>query len=135
MPVVVSYVPTQVGFVALGAAIAEAQLRATTLVVVNVAVNSDFATPTFADAKDLDAVEARLTELGISHEIVQITDAADVADAVLSVAERVSASMLVVGLRRRSAVGKLLLGSNAQRIVLEASCPVLTVKIADATRA
>ena len=38
------------------------------------------------------------------------------------------ADLIVIGLRRRSLVGKLLLGSNAQEILLDAECPVLAVK-------
>lgn len=39
-------------------------------------------------------------------------------------------SVLVIGLRRRTAVGKLLLGSTAQEILMTVSCPVLCVRAA-----
>ena len=35
---------------------------------------------------------------------------------------------IVMGVRRRSKVGKLLFGSTAQYIILNASCPVVTVR-------
>lgn len=52
----------------------------------------------------------------------------DEADAVLDLGTENQASLIVVGVRRRSPVGKFLLGSAAQRIILEAEVPVLTVK-------
>jgi nucleotide-binding universal stress UspA family protein len=52
----------------------------------------------------------------------------DPAEDLLKVAEEVSAELIIIGLRRRSPVGKLILGSNAQRILLDAPCPVLAVK-------
>ncbi|SOD98198.1 universal stress protein [Blastococcus haudaquaticus] len=52
----------------------------------------------------------------------------DAADEVLRVAQEVSASVIVIGLRKRSPVGKLLMGSSAQRILLDADRPVLAVK-------
>ena len=50
------------------------------------------------------------------------------ADDLIAVAEEVGADFIVIGLRRRTPVGKLIMGSNAQRILLEAPCPVLAVK-------
>jgi len=50
------------------------------------------------------------------------------AEEILRVAEEVSADMIVIGLRRRSLVGKLFLGSTSQQIIIDADCPVVTVK-------
>ncbi len=52
----------------------------------------------------------------------------DAADELLDTSEEIGAKVIVVGIRRRSAVGKLLLGSNAQRIILGADIPVIAVK-------
>jgi nucleotide-binding universal stress UspA family protein len=52
----------------------------------------------------------------------------EVADEVLQVAREIDASVIVIGLRKRSAVGKLLMGSSALRILLDADRPVLAVK-------
>ena len=35
---------------------------------------------------------------------------------------------IIVGVKRRSKVGKLLMGSTAQYVILQANCPVVTVK-------
>ena len=62
------------------------------------------------------------------REIAGATDAHDSAEELISTAETTDADFIVIGLRRRSPVGKLLLGSNAQRVLLDAACPVLAVK-------
>ncbi|WP_392508786.1 universal stress protein [Naumannella halotolerans] len=46
----------------------------------------------------------------------------------LDASVELGASVLVIGVKHRSAVGKLLLGSNAQSIILDAQIPVLAVK-------
>ena len=64
-------------------------------------------------------------EVSIGHS--PLTDASE---AVVQVAQQHDARLIVLGLRHRSPVGKLILGSTAQRILLEATCPVLAVKAA-----
>ncbi|MFG2053143.1 universal stress protein [Micromonospora sp. NPDC048930] len=70
----------------------------------------------------------RATAAGVEIEIRQDAHTGDVAEEVVRVADQVDASVIVIGLRRRSPVGKLFLGSAAQRILLDADRPVLAVK-------
>jgi nucleotide-binding universal stress UspA family protein len=128
MSIVLGYVPTSGGAVALELAAQQAILRQTTLIVVNIAIGNNFADVTFADEKELDEVAQRLTHLGVTHEIRQIIDATDVAGEILAQAETENAELIVVGLRRSSPLGIVLLGSNAQRIILTAPCPVLSIR-------
>jgi nucleotide-binding universal stress UspA family protein len=128
MTILVSYVPTTAGFWALGAGMEEAKVRGTSLTVVNVGIGLDASGPTFADEKDLDAVRARLIEVGLDHEVRQVIDATTVAEAVLTLAKELTPELIVVGLRRVNPLGIALLGSNAQRIILGASCPVLSIR-------
>jgi nucleotide-binding universal stress UspA family protein len=54
----------------------------------------------------------------------------DAAGEFLDAAQELDASLIVVGVRRRSPVGKLFLGSNAQHIIIGANVPVVAVKAA-----
>ncbi len=47
---------------------------------------------------------------------------------VVEFARELGADQIVIGVRKASKVGKLLFGSNAQYIILNASCPVVTVR-------
>jgi nucleotide-binding universal stress UspA family protein len=128
MTILVGYIPTAEGMVALQLAIREAKLRQTSVEVVNVALRDNFADITFAPEQDLDAVVERLEEAGLPHHVTQVLESVDIAATILETAERVGAELIVVGLRRKSPFGMALLGSNAQRIILTASCPVLSVR-------
>ena len=64
----------------------------------------------------------------VDYEVIDIAVDDSYADALVALADDTAADMIVIGLRRRSPVGKLVLGSNAQRILLDATCPVLAVK-------
>ena len=130
MAIVVGYVPTKEGRAALAAAASEARLRNAKLVVIH----------SNRGGRDLDADEARryedelqavrrqLDEAGTEHEVRQLVRGMEPAEDLIAVAEEVEATLIVIGLRRRTPVGKLILGSNAQRILLDAPCAVLAVK-------
>ena len=115
--IVVGYSARAEGRAALTRALSEARLRDAALIVVN----------TSTDAEAAGLVE-QLTASGLGYEIKTATDAQDSAEELIRTAETAEADFIVIGLRRRSPVGKLLLGSNAQRVLLDAACPVLAVK-------
>jgi nucleotide-binding universal stress UspA family protein len=128
--VVVGYVPDATGYLAVTEAIREARWRDADVVVVNVVDSVGYTRPTAADERDLDALAARLDTEGVPHRIRRLDIGSGTpSDAVLGVAKEVAAELLVVGIHRRSPVGKVLLGSNAQRILLNATCTVLAVRV------
>jgi nucleotide-binding universal stress UspA family protein len=129
MAVVVGYVPTAEGRAALEQAAQECRLRRTRLVVINSQRNRRHDGDEAAgEDQELAGVGALLDKEGLEHEVRQLVAGLEPAEDLIAVAEEVSADMIVIGLRRRSPVGKLILGSNAQRVLLDAPCPVLAVK-------
>jgi nucleotide-binding universal stress UspA family protein len=130
MTIVVGYVPRAEGRAALRRAAEEARLRSTKLVVIN--SNRGGAHLDDEDAvqheRELAEVRQGLDAEGIEHEVRQLVRGLDPAEDLIAVANETGADFIVIGLRRRTPVGKLILGSNAQRILLEAPCPVLAVK-------
>ncbi|MDQ1604625.1 MAG: hypothetical protein QOE01_2470 [Actinomycetota bacterium] len=130
MTIVVGYVPRPEGRAALRRAAEEARRRGTRLVVIN--SNRGGRELDDEDAvqheRELTEVRAQLDAEGIDHEVRQLVRGLDPAEDLIQVATEVQADFIVIGLRRRTPVGKLILGSNAQRILLESPCPVLAVK-------
>jgi nucleotide-binding universal stress UspA family protein len=130
MTIVVGFVPRAEGRAALRRAAEEARLRSTRLVVINSSRGGRELDDEDAvrSEKELAEVRATLDTEGIEHEVRQLVRGNDPAEDLIAVAEETGADFIVIGLRRRTPVGKLILGSNAQRILLEAPCPVLAVK-------
>jgi nucleotide-binding universal stress UspA family protein len=126
--VVVAYLPTPEGEAAFAAGLAESDRRSEPLVLVNSPRTGAPVSNTVADEPTL----ARLRESAAAHNVeldVRLeghTD--DLVDLLLNTADEVDASVIVIGLRHRTAVGKLLMGSNAQQILLQTRRPVLAVK-------
>jgi nucleotide-binding universal stress UspA family protein len=115
--IVVGYSASPEGRAALQRAVSEARLRGAALVVLNT-----------SPEVEPDGPAAELAASGIAYEIQTTTDPQESAEELIRTAETTNADFIVIGLRRRSPVGKLLLGSNAQKVLLDAACPVLAVK-------
>jgi nucleotide-binding universal stress UspA family protein len=128
MSVVVGYIPRGEGEAALAHAVAEARSRQTRLVVVNTSRGDSLVDQRFADEEQLAALEERLAESGVPHQVVQTIRGREASEEILVAAREHRAELVVIGLRHRSPVGKLLMGSTAQKVLLEAACPVLAVK-------
>ncbi|MGI5375197.1 universal stress protein [Streptomyces sp. CA-251387] len=128
MTILVGYVPSPEGEAALRAGIDEARRRGEKLLVVNTSRGDAIVDPRFAQEPDLTHVRQDLAALGIDFDIRQVLGARDAAEEIIDLAEQTDASLVVIGLRRRSAVGKLIMGSAAQQILLGVGCPVLAVK-------
>ncbi|MGY1624326.1 universal stress protein [Geodermatophilus sp. SYSU D00965] len=125
--VVVGVVPNPRGRAALEHAVVEAERRAARLVVVNSSRGDALVDEEFLFGDRLRQLHADLTVSGVPFEVRQPVGR-DVAEELSAVVTETGAELLVIGLRRRSAVGKLLMGSAAQRILLDVDCPVLAVK-------
>jgi len=128
MTIVVGYIPSPEGEAALERAIVEASRNDAKLVVVNSSKGDQLVDDRLIDAKQFHELEARLSAAGINFWIERRSQGADAADQILQVAQAQRAELIVIGLRKRSAMGKFLMGSNAQRILLQAECPVLSLK-------
>ena len=122
MTVLVAYAPAPEGREALTQGIAEAVLRKSDLLIVNVGRGHHGLEP--QEMKDIESqLQAAGRELTVESSVLS-----DPGDAVIQIAQDRDVDMIVVGLRHRSMVGKLILGSTVQRILLNATCPVLAVR-------
>ncbi|NKX51457.1 universal stress protein [Arthrobacter deserti] len=128
MSILVGYIPTPVGEAAASAAIAEAKLRGEKLFVVNSVREGALVDKSVASAEDLARIAAEAAAAGVEVSVLESTHSDDLAEEVLALAEAHDVSLIVIGLRQRSQVGKFIMGSHAQRILLQADRPVLAVK-------
>jgi len=127
MTVVVGYIPDEYGEAALTEGIAEARRRSTRLVVVNATKGDALIDRRYVGEAALTELQSRLAGLDLEHEVRQAVGA-DIAEEMLGVVHDTQAQVLVIGIRHRTPVGKMIMGSVAQQVLLDAPCPVLAVK-------
>jgi nucleotide-binding universal stress UspA family protein len=77
---------------------------------------------------DLDAAEKSVRSQGIAIESHLLIRGMKPGEDLVQFARESGAENIFIGVKRRSKVGKLLFGSNAQYIILKAPCPVTTVR-------
>ncbi len=91
--------------------------------------NSELQRDTIQQAEqNLDHVKQEFATMDLACETHVAVSTLTFGEAIVQFAEQNSIDLIVIGVRRRSKVGKLVFGSNAQLIILTAPCPVLTVK-------
>lgn len=125
MTVLAAYNETTQGDAAFAASVAEAKRREAPLVVLVL-------TPQPDDAPVPSRLGALISQYsGTKVTVAFRSDKIDVADAILDHAERINAEIIVLGSKKRTPVGKFLLGSTTQRVLLDAPVPVLVIKASE----
>jgi nucleotide-binding universal stress UspA family protein len=128
MTVLIGYVPTPVGEAALTHGLAEAAVRGEDVVILNSPRRGSTVDGHLVDDQTGAELVERAREAGVTATVDHAAHGADIVDTFEAVVERTGASVVVIGIRRRTPVGKLVMGSDAQRLLLELDVPVLAVK-------
>ena len=72
-------------------------------------------------------IQVLFEDVDIPYDVQFLVDDIDEANKVIELAERKNIDLIFIGPKKRSKVGKILFGSTAQLIILNAGCPVVTI--------
>ncbi|MDZ5660862.1 universal stress protein [Nocardioides sp. S-58] len=122
MSVLVFYKPTPEGAEAIRAGATQAAFHRTDLVVHNVPLDAA------EEEKVVALASGAATGAGVPLRTVPEPADGSPVDAFLAAADAAGVELLVLGIRHRTQVGKLIMGSTEQQILLDAPRPVLAVK-------
>ena len=128
MTILVAYVPRPEGQAALDKGIEIATRNQEDLMVVNATPGGTKGEPSMANVQDVERVEKLLAGSGINATFKQFVRGKSPIDEIQDMVDSLPVSLVIIGLRKRSPVGKLFLGSVAQEILLTVPCPVMAVK-------
>lgn len=133
MSIVVGYIDTPEGQAALDRAVEEAKLRSEKLVVLHSAPGgaSTDGEKQLAVTEAMERAEAQMLSAGVDFETHDYVRGNTPAQDIVAAVTDHDGSLIVIGIRKRSATGKLLLGSNALDVLHDATVPVLCVKASD----
>ena len=79
--------------------------------------------------KSLERTKNHFNDFGVKSETHLLIRGLAAGEDLVQFAKEKSVDEIIIGVRSRSNVGKLVFGSTAQFVILEAHCPVLTVKV------
>jgi nucleotide-binding universal stress UspA family protein len=130
MTVLIGYVPTPAGEAALEHGLAEASRRGADVVLVNSPRRGATVDARLVDDDAARQLVARAAARGVTATVDHADHGADLVETFEALVERTRADLVVIGLRHRTPVGKLVMGSSAQRLLLELRVPILAVKAA-----
>jgi len=77
---------------------------------------------------DLEYEKSVLLDNKIACDSILSVRGLEAGEDLVQLAEEKKVDEIIIGVRRRSKVGKLIFGSTAQYVILNAPCPVVTVK-------
>lgn len=127
MTIAVAYRPDDFGRAALDWAVTQAENTGDQILLVNISRVEPRLDTGHARGTHLQKLLEELAGRGVEVEIRQAIGE-NIAETVLFEAEQAGATLVVIGLRPRSPVGKILMGSVAQSVLLDSTVPVVAVK-------
>lgn len=128
MTILIGYVPTAEGEAALQHGLTEAAAHGDDVVILNSPRKGSTIDAEMLPEGEVARLQQTAQDAGVTATVEQAEHGAEIVDVFDDLIARTGASMVVIGLRRRSPVGKLVMGSDAQRLLLQLDVPVLAVK-------
>jgi len=128
MTILIGFIPTPAGEAALEAGLAEAARSGEDVVILNSPRRGATVDGDLIGEDVAEELLAKASAQGVAARVDHADHGSDIVDTFEALVERTDARMVVLGLRRRSPVGKFLLGSDVQRLLLQLEVPVLAVK-------
>ncbi len=130
MKILVAYKGTNVGKDLMDIAVKHAKAFDGDILIVTSMIGGDKSEiQKLTDAeKNLEQAKTYFDDYGIKSQTHLLVRGFDAGEDIVMFAKEKSVDEIIMGVRSRSKVGKLLFGSTAQVVILEAHCPVVTVK-------